>query len=124
MSTKTSRSEKSTDRIDREYHDVPASWLRGGSTADPDDDERIYRAEKVCVERYLHSEPDGRNALDVSESCAIFVLYLHGRSGDTIERRYEASLVENGGNLVVVPRCVRKGGAEKFAASIAVGTDE
>jgi len=120
MSTKTSGNEKSTDRFDREYHDVPQSWLRTGSDADPSADERLFRADKVCVERYLHTEPDGRNALDVSESSALYVLYRHEESGDTVERRYQASLVENGSNLVVIPRCVRKGGAEKFAASIAV----
>ncbi len=120
MSTKNSANEKSTDRFDREYHDVPASWLRAGSDADPDENERLFEATAVCVERYLHTEPDGRNALDVSESSAIYVLYQHEPSGDTVERRYQASLVENGSNLVVVPRCVRTGGAEKFAASIAV----
>jgi len=120
MSATTAEDEKSTDRFDREYHDVPASWLRGGSDADPDENERLFKATAVCVERYLHTEPDGRNALDVSESSALYVLYQHEETGDTVERRYQASLVENGSNLVIVPRCVRTGGAEKFAASIVV----
>lgn len=124
MSTKQTPNEKCTDRIDRQYHDVPESWLRGGSDADPDADERLFEATAVCVERFLHTEPDGRNALDVSESGAIYVLYQHEATGDTVERRYEASLVENGSNLVIVPRCVRKGGAEKFAASIAVAEED
>jgi len=124
MSATTAEDEKSTERIDRDYHDVPKSWLHAGRDADPDADERLFTAEKVCVERYLHTEPDGRNALDVSESSAIYVLYQHEKTGDTVERRYEASLVENGNNLVIIPRCVRKGGAEQCAASIAVSAGD
>jgi len=117
----TQRDKNFTQDVERELFDVPAEWAHAGSHEDVDEEsENRYYAEKICVEQTLEGERVSPTEIDYSEDVRLWVRYEHPETGDYVEEAYRGAVIERADGVEYIPKVVRKGGASKFKASIAV----
>jgi len=104
MQATNANSDKSTDdnptEPDRFYAVVPADWVRmGRDQHDPEGYERFY-ADKLCYERKLERDPSAIGGY--VERNRIHVLYRKPGTDETVERLYQAAVVETDADTLEV----------------------
>jgi len=96
MSTKQADADKRTDdnptEPDRFYSVVPADWVRMGRDQHVLEGYDRFYADKLCYERKLERDPSAIGGY--RERNSLHVLYRNPETDETVERMYQAAVVE------------------------------
>lgn len=102
---------------DRDVHTLPQSWADLGSHKRLEDGETYY-AVQACYERVERRERESAASVDISESAYVWVRYVTADGERAVERKWQASVIDGGDDLTIVPRCVFNGEPANFWSSI------
>lgn len=112
MSNSETTDEKPTGRntaprVEREYHDVPATWMWAGRNDPERPGFTRFHAYRVCHQYAVDAERASPTEANITETDSLYVLYRNPDTDEYVERHYTAAVLETNAESVEVSILVR-----------------